>query len=125
MQQSDSTISCKSVVPSGAPSILLNTVLVFAVVRSFMEGESILAPGSATDTFFFLISGAEEVGYPDRTDTRIAVALISAGNFFGETGSLDGESRVREIFAQIPFGENMAIIAEQTHAYLFAVAAKD
>ncbi|MDR2551168.1 MAG: cyclic nucleotide-binding domain-containing protein [Desulfobulbus sp.] len=100
MQQFDSTtISYSSVVPPVAPSNLLDTVLTFAVVRSFQEGESILAPGSATDAFFFLIDGAVEVGYTDRTDTRITVALIGGGEFFGEIGFFDGESRVRDIRA--------------------------
>ncbi|WP_035215428.1 cyclic nucleotide-binding domain-containing protein [Desulfobulbus elongatus] len=86
-------------VSSTSPSDLLATVLAFAVVRSFHEGEPILAPGSATDAFYFLVDGAVEVSYTDRSDTRITVALIGAGEFFGEIGFFDGESRVRDIRA--------------------------
>jgi CRP-like cAMP-binding protein/SAM-dependent methyltransferase len=88
--------------PQDASSLttsLLEPILAFAVVRSFAAGEPILAPGAATNTFYFLVSGAVEVSYTDRSDTRITVALIGAGEFFGEIGYFDGESRVRDIQA--------------------------
>ena len=84
---------------SSLTTSLLEPILAFAVVRSFAAGEPILAPGAATNTFYFLVSGAVEVSYTDRSDTRITVALIGAGEFFGEIGYFDGESRVRDIQA--------------------------
>ncbi len=78
---------------------LLESVLTCATVRTFNAGAPILAPGSATDAFYYLVSGAVEVSYTDRFDTRITVALIGAGEFFGEIGFFDGESRVRDIKA--------------------------
>ncbi len=83
---------------SFAPS-LLEPILAFAAVRSFAAGEPILAPGAATNTFYYLVNGAVEVSYTDRSDTRITVALIGTGEFFGEIGFFDGESRVRDIQA--------------------------
>lgn len=88
-----------SVTPLSSPSTLLETVQAFASVRSFQAGEPILAPGATTNAFYFLISGAVEVSYTDRSDTRITVALIGTGEFFGEIGFFDGESRVRDIQA--------------------------
>ncbi|MCL2458570.1 MAG: cyclic nucleotide-binding domain-containing protein [Desulfobulbus sp.] len=119
MQQFGSTtISHPSVVPSGPQSNLLDTVLAFAVVRSFQKDESILTPGSATDAVFYLIEGAVEVGYTERADTRITVALIGAGDFFGEIGFFDGESRVRDIRA---VGEaRIAIFSSEVMATLRA-----
>jgi hypothetical protein len=40
-----------------------------------------------------------EVSYSNQDNTRITVALIGAGDFFGEIGYFDGESRVRNILA--------------------------
>jgi len=85
--------------PLSSSAALLETVLTFAAIRSFHLGEPVLAPGTATDAFYFLISGAVEVSYTDRSDTRITVALIGSGDFFGEIGFFDGESRVRDIQA--------------------------
>jgi len=82
-----------------SPPALLETVLAFAVTRSFQAGEPVLTPSTPTDAFYFLLKGAVEVSYTDRADTRITVALIGAGEFFGEIGFFDGESRVRDIRA--------------------------
>jgi CRP-like cAMP-binding protein/SAM-dependent methyltransferase len=78
---------------------LLDAVLAFASVRRFAAGEPILSPTTATNAFYYLADGAVEVSYTDRSDTRITVALIGAGEFFGEIGYFDGESRVRDIQA--------------------------
>ena len=78
---------------------LLDSILVFAHLRTFSTGEPILSPETATSAFYYLLNGAVEVSYTDRTDTRITVALIGEGEFFGEIGYFDGESRVRNIQA--------------------------
>jgi CRP-like cAMP-binding protein/SAM-dependent methyltransferase len=78
---------------------LLERVLRLAPVHSFKAGEPILAPGAATDAFYYLVTGTVEVSYTDPYATRITVALIGAGEFFGEIGFFDGESRVRDIQA--------------------------
>lgn len=85
--------------PPSSPPDLLKAVLAFAAVRSFQSGEPILAPGAADNAFYYLVDGTVEVSYTDRVDTRITVALIGTGEFFGEIGFFDGESRVRDIRA--------------------------
>lgn len=90
---------------SSTPSpetILLDKVLPLAIIRSFTAGEPILSPGAPTDVFYYLQDGTVEVSYTDPSDTRITVALIGAGEFFGEIGFFDGESRVRDIRAVSP-----------------------
>jgi extracellular factor (EF) 3-hydroxypalmitic acid methyl ester biosynthesis protein len=87
------------VMPHTSHSTLLEMVQAFASVRTFQAGEPILAPGAATNAFYYLISGTVEVSYNDPSDTRITVALIGRGEFFGEIGFFDGESRVRDIQA--------------------------
>lgn len=81
------------------PADLLDRVLAFSPVHSYSAGQSILVPGAATSAFYYLQSGAAEVSYTDPHDTRITVALMGAGEFFGEIGYFDGESRVRDIQA--------------------------
>ena len=54
---------------------LLDSILVFAHLRTFSTGEPILSPETATSAFYYLLNGAVEVSYTDRTDTRITVAL--------------------------------------------------
>lgn len=96
-----------SLSPSSAPinlpgpgnEALLERVLPFATIRSFQTDESVLTPESTAESFYYLINGAVEVSYNDRSDTKITVALIGAGDFFGEIGFFDGESRVRNIQA--------------------------
>jgi extracellular factor (EF) 3-hydroxypalmitic acid methyl ester biosynthesis protein len=88
-------------VPSLSERALLESVLVYATIRSFASGEPILAPGGSTEAFYYLVSGSVEVSYFDRHDTRITVALIGRGEFFGEIGFFDGESRVRDIQAAV------------------------
>ena len=96
--ESEST-SQPGVTPISSPVALLETALAFATVRTFHAGEPILDPGAATNAFYYLMNGAVEVSYTDPSDTRITVALIGAGEFFGEIGFFDGESRVRDIQA--------------------------
>ena len=76
---------------------LLDRVLAFTSIRSYGAGEPVLTPGTTTNAFYYLVSGSVEVGYTDPHDTRITVALIGAGEFFGEIGYFDGQSRVRDI----------------------------
>jgi CRP-like cAMP-binding protein/SAM-dependent methyltransferase len=85
--------------PEPLSSSLLDSVLVYATVRTFSTGEPILSPESTTTAFYYLLTGSVEVSYTDREDTRITVALIGRGEFFGEIGYFDGESRVRNIQA--------------------------
>ena len=44
---------------------LLERVLRLAPVHSFKAGEPILAPGAATDAFYYLVTGTVEVSYTD------------------------------------------------------------
>jgi CRP-like cAMP-binding protein len=80
-------------------SRLLQSVLGYGIHQAFAPEEPILAPGTDTDAFYYVIKGTVEVSYTDNHDTRITVALIGQGEFFGEIGFFDGESRVRDIRA--------------------------
>lgn len=78
---------------------LLEESLKFSKLCSFFPGEVILSPMEDTQSFYYVIHGTVEVSYTGQNDTRITVALIGAGEFFGEIGFFDGETRVRDIKA--------------------------
>ena len=48
--------------------------------------------------FYYVEKGRVEVSYTEQ-ETKIVVALIGAGSFFGEVGFFDNTSRVRDIRA--------------------------
>jgi extracellular factor (EF) 3-hydroxypalmitic acid methyl ester biosynthesis protein len=78
---------------------ILRKALGFSRLCSFTPGESILSPAESPQAFYYVVEGTVEVSYTDQKDTRITVALIGAGEFFGEIGFFDGETRVRDILA--------------------------
>jgi CRP-like cAMP-binding protein/SAM-dependent methyltransferase len=78
---------------------LLDEILACSKTRPFSSGETIMSPASDPSAFFFVKKGTVEVSYTDGNETRITVALIGTGEFFGEIGFFDGESRVRNIQA--------------------------
>lgn len=79
--------------------LLLENALKFPELQSFSSGEMILSPANDPHVFYYVYRGTVEVSYSNQDDTRITVALIGAGDFFGEIGYFDGESRVRNILA--------------------------
>ncbi len=91
-------------------------LLAHASIRSFSQGEAILSPSTDKRVFYYVISGAVEVKYTDQFDTQITVALIGTGEFFGEIGFFDGESRVRDIQAAVK--AKVGIFDETTMAHL-------
>jgi extracellular factor (EF) 3-hydroxypalmitic acid methyl ester biosynthesis protein len=78
---------------------LIEKATLYSKPCSFAAGEVIMSPAETTKTFYYVAKGTVEVGYTDQNDTRITVALIGAGEFFGEIGFFDGETRVRDIQA--------------------------
>lgn len=80
-------------------SELLDKALGFIDRSSFSAGEMILSPTDDPKIFYYLHKGTVEVSYKNPNDTRITVALIGKGEFFGEIGFFDGETRVRDIQA--------------------------
>ncbi|WP_028580443.1 cyclic nucleotide-binding domain-containing protein [Desulfogranum japonicum] len=81
---------------------LLAAILSQTTLCTFKKQEQILASGSDKLAFYYVQEGTVEVSYTDNHDTRITVALIGQGEFFGEIGFFDGETRVRDIRAIEP-----------------------
>ena len=78
---------------------LLAKALTFIRCANFEGGEMILSPANDPHAFYYVVKGTVEVSYTNQNETRITVALIGAGEFFGEIGFFDGETRVRDIQA--------------------------
>lgn len=77
---------------------LMDKVLPFAKTMQCQKGMEVIIGGMESASFYYLSQGAVEVSYPVK-DTRIVVALIGAGHFFGESGFFDTAYRIRDIRA--------------------------
>ncbi len=75
---------------------ILDEILSYADLLTCGAGEEIAL--SDTRSFYFVKKGIIDVSYT-ANDTRITVALLGNGTFFGEIGFFDGGSRVRDIRA--------------------------
>ncbi|MCK5544374.1 MAG: cyclic nucleotide-binding domain-containing protein [Desulfobulbaceae bacterium] len=77
---------------------ILKHALVFSKEVSYKRTEKIIISGTESLALYYVIEGAVEVSH-STSGTKIVVALIGAGNFFGEIGFFDGTSRIRDIRA--------------------------
>ncbi len=77
---------------------VLEEMKLYSTVRKYRPGEKILVSGDDASALYYVEKGCVEVSYTHR-DTRIVVALIGRGEFFGEIGFFDGGARVRDIVA--------------------------
>jgi extracellular factor (EF) 3-hydroxypalmitic acid methyl ester biosynthesis protein len=78
---------------------ILARVVPFSQERSCHKNDVIPMQESETPQFFYVEQGSVEVSYTQQ-QTKIVVAIIAEGNFFGETGFFDGVSRVRNARAR-------------------------
>ena len=77
---------------------VLDRVLPFAIERICGENDALPMQAPETRQFFYVQKGSVEVSYTQQ-QTKIVVAIIGEGNFFGEVGFFDGISRVRNATA--------------------------
>ncbi|UCF91838.1 MAG: cyclic nucleotide-binding domain-containing protein [Desulfobacterales bacterium] len=75
------------------PEILPYSRVVFCRTQ-----EKVVIQGTASKYLYYVQKGAIEASYTVR-GTKIVVALIGAGNFFGEIGFFDRISRIRDVYA--------------------------
>ncbi|MBU1168515.1 MAG: cyclic nucleotide-binding domain-containing protein [Proteobacteria bacterium] len=79
-------------------SRLMDRVLPYAKTMQCRKNMEVIIGGMESASFYYLSQGAVEVSYP-LGETRIVVALIGAGHFFGESGFFDRSYRIRDIRA--------------------------
>jgi CRP-like cAMP-binding protein/SAM-dependent methyltransferase len=77
---------------------LQQKVLPFAKPFTCKKDEPLLLRGDDAHSFYYIIKGSVEVSYTTQ-ETKITVAIIGAGSFFGEIGFFDKGSRTRDIQA--------------------------
>ncbi len=78
---------------------LISQVLSYAKKAEFSSGDAVLSPETEKEVFYYIDKGTVEVSYTGARQTKITVALIGTGEFFGEIGFFDKGSRVRTIIA--------------------------
>jgi CRP-like cAMP-binding protein/thioredoxin reductase/Fe-S-cluster-containing hydrogenase component 2 len=77
-----------------ADELQLREVLLASRVVSFQEGETILAQNDYTDSFLAITEGAVGISIrPEGGGASRRVAVLSAGNFFGEMSLVSGRRR--------------------------------
>jgi CRP-like cAMP-binding protein len=69
--------------------------------RTFQERETIVRRGDPGDSLYIITGGKVKVSYADEDDETI-IAMLSAGDFFGELSLLDGEARSADVVALEP-----------------------
>mmetsp|Transcript_34548 Transcript_34548/g.103510 ORF Transcript_34548/g.103510 Transcript_34548/m.103510 type:complete len:2592 (+) Transcript_34548:5875-13650(+) len=71
--------------------------------RTFEKGAYVFKEGDPVDAFFVITSGACEVRVAGPDGKERLIATLGAGDFFGETGLLEGRSvRAASVFATAP-----------------------
>ena len=83
---------------SQSEELIIQSFLPISQSEHYARGQEIVNPGSDSNHIYYVEKGAVEVS-TSVNDTKIAVAFIGAGSFFGEIGFFDGISRVREVRA--------------------------
>lgn len=76
----------------------IQSILPFSTEIACRKNDPLKLHGGEQRSIYYVHKGAIEVSYTDK-GTKITVALIGAGQFFGEIGFFDGGSRVRDIKA--------------------------
>ncbi len=72
--------------------------LAYSITIDCPQGEAIDLQEDASASFYYVKKGSIEVSYT-ANETKITVALLGPGQFFGEIGYFDGGSRIRDIRA--------------------------
>ncbi|OKY74178.1 MAG: hypothetical protein BM485_15360 [Desulfobulbaceae bacterium DB1] len=93
---SDSENQCRDTAVFLPDGQLSPNLVAYTETISCPAGEAIELQDSRA--FYYVLKGVIEVSYTAQ-DTKITVALLGGGNFFGEIGFFDGGSRVRDIRA--------------------------
>jgi len=70
--------------------------------RAYDERAVIVQRDTPGDALFILLTGKVKVSYPAADETETIIALMSAGDFFGELSVLDGEGRSADVIALEP-----------------------
>lgn len=91
-------VSISDIIGHDSRQRLMEKVMPYAKTMHCRKGMDVIIGGMEPASFYYLSQGAVEVSYPSG-QTRIVVALIGAGHFFGESGFFEKSLRIRDIRA--------------------------
>ena len=84
---------------SGLPEEQLSQLARMAVSRKVTRGTTIVYVGDHTDSLFVIVSGSAKVMNRDGDGREVILAMLSAGECFGEMGLIDGSPRSADVVA--------------------------
>lgn len=71
-------------------------------IRTFNAGQMIFAFGSPSDNMMAVLSGTVRISVPAPDGKELLLAILQAGEIFGELGVLDGKERSADAVADSP-----------------------
>ena len=92
---------------AGLPEAQLEHIARIAVPRKAARHATIVHAGDRTDSLFVIISGSAKVLNCDSEGREVILAMLGAGECFGEMGLIDGEPRSADVVAS----ENCELLA--------------
>ena len=78
---------------AGLDESALERVAAGSRTRRFRRGEVIFHAGDPGDALFILVSGEVKIALPSETGEEAIIAILRAGDVFGDLASLDGAPR--------------------------------
>ena len=70
--------------------------------EQYQTGDVIVQQGDPSDRFYVLVEGFVSVTHKDKNDKEHKVAHLTAGDYFGEIGLLEGTARIATVTAVSP-----------------------
>ncbi len=71
-------------------------------IRAYAAGETVFLMGSAGDSMMAVLSGSVRISVPSPDGKEIVLAILHAGEVFGEIALLDGKDRTADARAMTP-----------------------
>ena len=103
----------------------VDLLAVGSVRRSFPKSRTIVTEGEASQSLYILLSGRAKVQRSDSEGKEVILAVIGAGEFFGEMSLIDDEPRSASVitlepceFLAIPKESFLAVLRQNTEICL-------
>ena len=87
---------------SGLDEKRLGVLVPMMMRTSFSRNETIIGAGDPTDSLYIVISGRLKVLMSDEQGREVILAILGAGEFFGEMGLLDDSPRSASVLTLEP-----------------------
>lgn len=91
---------------NGLPEVQLEQIAKIAISRTVPKHTTIVHAGEHTDAFFIIVAGSAKIVNRNEEGQEVILAMIGAGDCFGEMGMIDGSPRSADVVAD----DNCALI---------------